>query len=420
LPHDSLSAGSGLNSVNETAAHSILLVSLIKVVVLLFLVLTAVAYLVWFERKVAAHLQGRWGPYRVGPHGLLQPLADGVKFLLKEDVAPAGADRFLYFAAPLLTMTLAISTIAMIPFGPASIHILGVATPLVVANINVGLLAIFAITSIGVYGVALAGWSSNSKYSLLGGLRSSAQMISYELSLTLSVIGVLLLAGTFNLSELIMRQDGYTWGFVPKWNLLNPTLPQILGFFCYFVSAVAETNRAPFDLAEAESEIVAGYHTEYSSFKFAMFFLGEYASMITVACLASILFLGGWLSPFPQTPGLDWIRYLPAAALAVAGVALILHGVNYLTVFGRIVLTALGVALCALSFLCSRPGVIEDVQGPFWFLAKVLVVLFVYVWVRWTLPRFRYDQLMRFGWKVLFPVALLNVVVTSFAVVMRQ
>ena len=190
-------------------AHSLLLVSLIKVVVLLFLVLTAVAYLVWFERKVAAHMQGRWGPYRVGPHGLLQPLADGVKFLLKEDVTPAGVDRFLYFAAPLLTMTLAISAIAMIPFGPASIHIFGVATPLVVANINVGLLAIFAITSIGVYGVALAGWSSNSKYSLLGGLRSSAQMISYELSLTLSVVGLILLAGTMSLNQLAINQAGW-------------------------------------------------------------------------------------------------------------------------------------------------------------------------------------------------------------------
>jgi NADH-quinone oxidoreductase subunit H len=406
--------------VNEAIVRSILLVSLVKVVVLLFLVLTAVAYLVWFERKVAARIQGRWGPYRVGPHGLLQPLADGVKFLLKEDATPAGVDRFLYFAAPLLTMTLAISGIAMIPFGPVSLHIFGVATPLVVANINVGLLAIFAITSIGVYGVALAGWSSNNKYSLLGGLRSSAQMISYELSLTLSVVGILLLAGTFNLSELVTRQDGFTWGRLPQWNLLNPTFPQILGFFCYFVAAIAETNRAPFDLAEAESELVAGYHTEYSSFKFAMFFLGEYASMITVACLASVLFLGGWLSPFPRTPGMDWTLYIPAIVFAISGFALLINAVGYRNMFGRIELAVLGLVLLALSFLCTQPGVIGDVQGPFWFLAKVLFVLFVYVWVRWTLPRFRYDQLMRFGWKVLFPVALLNVVLTSLAVVMRK
>jgi NADH-quinone oxidoreductase subunit H len=405
--------------VTDITAQSILLVSVIKVVVLLFLVLTAVAYLVWFERKVAAHIQGRWGPYRVGPHGLLQPLADGVKFLLKEDTTPLGADRFLYFTAPVITLTLAISAIAMIPFGPASVRIFGVATPLVVANINVGLLAIFAMTSIGVYGVALAGWSSNSKYSLLGGLRSSAQMISYELSLTLSVVGILLLAGTFNLGELIARQDGFSWGFLPKWNLLNPTFPQVLGLFCYFVAAIAETNRAPFDLAEAESELVAGYHTEYSSLKFAMFFMGEYASMITVACLASILFLGGWLSPFPQTSGMDWTLYIPAGVLALGGFALIIDGVRH-PPLGRIVLPLLGAALLALSFLCSRTGVIDDVQGPFWFLAKVLFVLFVYVWVRWTLPRFRYDQLMRFGWKVLFPLALLNVVLTSLAVVMRK
>jgi NADH-quinone oxidoreductase subunit H len=406
--------------VIDAIAHSILLVYLIKVVVLLFLVLTAVAYLVWFERKVAAHIQGRWGPYRVGPHGLLQPLADGIKFLLKEDTTPFGADRWLYFSAPLITMTLAISAIAMIPFGPAYVRIFGVTTPLVVANTNVGLLVIFAMTSIGVYGVALAGWSSNSKYSLLGGLRSSAQMISYELSLTLSVVGILLLTGTFNLSEIIQGQDGYTWGYLPKWNLLNPTFPQILGFFCYFVAAIAETNRAPFDLAEAESEIVAGYHTEYSSFKFAMFFLGEYASMITVACLASILFLGGWLSPFSRTAAMDWSLYIPAGVLLAASVALIIDGLGHRQFYARIVLPLVGLILAALGFLCSRPGVINDIQGPFWFLAKVLLVLFVYVWVRWTLPRFRYDQLMRFGWKVLFPVALLNVVLTSLAVVMRK
>jgi NADH-quinone oxidoreductase subunit H len=402
------------------AAHSLLLVSLIKVVVLLFIVLTAVAYLVWFERKVAAHIQGRWGPYRTGPHGLLQPLADGAKFLLKEDMTPAGVDRFVYFLAPFLTMTLAISSIALIPFGPGSIRILGRTTPLVVADVNVGLLVIFAITSIGVYGVALAGWSSNSKYSLLGGLRSSAQMISYELSLTLSVVGVLLLAGTFNLREIITQQSGHTWGVLPRWNIFSPALPQLIGFFCYFVSAIAETNRLPFDLAEAESELVAGFHTEYSSFKFAMFFLGEYASMITVACLAAILFFGGWLSPFPETPLWDWTHYVPAVFFAAAGIALIIHGVRYLTVFGRIVLPLLGAVLCALGFLLSRPGVMEVVQGPFWFLLKVFVVLFVYVWIRWTLPRFRYDQLMRIGWKFLFPLALANVVLTSLAVVMRK
>ena len=399
---------------------SLVIVALVKIVVLLFLLMTTLAYLVWFERKVAAHIQRRRGPTRVGPHGLLQPLADGLKFLFKEDTTPAGADRFVYFLAPFLTMVLAISTIALIPFGPGTIRIFGQSTPLLIADVNVGLLFIFAITSIGVYGVALAGWSSNSKYSLLGGLRSSAQMVSYELSLTLSVVGVLLLAGTFNLSEIVTAQSGATWGFLPRWNLINPTLPQILGFLCYFVAAIAETNRLPFDLAEAETELVAGFHTEYSSFKFAMFFIAEYASMLTVSFLAVILFFGGWLSPFPQTPAFAWTRFFPSAVFAVAGIALLINGIRYRTVLGRVALPVLGILLCGLAVLFTRSGIGAVIQGPFWFLLKVLVVLFVYVWVRWTLPRFRYDQLMAIGWKVLLPLSLANVVLTSFAVVARK
>jgi NADH-quinone oxidoreductase subunit H len=407
--------------VNELfARYPLLLVSLVKILVLISILLTSLAYMVWFERKVAAHIQSRMGPYRVGPHGLLQPLADGLKFLMKEDPTPEGADRFVYSLAPFLALSLAISTIALIPFGPGTIRIFGQTTPLVVANVNVGLLIIFAITSMGVYGVALAGWSSDNKYSLLGGLRSSAQMISYELSLTMSVVGVLLLAGTFNLSEIVRAQDGFSWHFVPRWNLFSPTLPQILGFFCYFTAAVAETNRLPFDLAEAESELVAGYHTEYSSFRFAMFFMAEYAAMITVACLAAILFFGGWLSPIPPVPALVWVRYLPTAVFAIAGIALVFHGLRYITALGRVTLPALGLALCALAEVCARPGAIDVVQGPFWFLTKVLVILFVYIWVRWTLPRFRYDQLMAIGWKLLLPLTLLNVVLTSLAVVARK
>jgi NADH-quinone oxidoreductase subunit H len=407
--------------VNELAAqYPLALVSLTKIVVLLFLLLTLLAYLVWFERKISAHIQSRRGPYRVGPHGLMQPLADAIKFLTKEDATPDGADRFVYFLAPFLSMALAISAIAVIPFGPGSIQIFGQTTPLVIADVNIGLLVIFAITALGVYGVVLAGWSSNSKYSLLGGLRSSAQMVSYELSLTLSVVGVLLLAGTFHLGEIVQQQSGYSWGFLPQWNLLNPLLPQLLGFFCYFVAAVAETNRLPFDLAEAETELVAGFHTEYSSFKFAMFFVAEYASMFTVSCLAVILFFGGWLSPFPAVPAMAWTAYIPAVVLGLAGAALAVHGVRYFTWTGRIVLPLLGLALVALAVLCARPGALAVAQGPFWFLLKVSVVLFVYVWVRWTLPRFRYDQLMAIGWKVLLPLSLANVVLTSLAVVARS
>jgi len=407
--------------VNEFAAqHPLLVVVLPKIVVLLFVLLTALAYLTWFERKVVAHIQARWGPYRVGPHGLLQPLADGVKFLFKEDVTPAGADKFAYFLAPFLAMSLAITSIAVIPFGPEGLTIFGQATPTGITNLNIGLLILFAITSMGVYGVALAGWSSNSKYPLLGGLRSSAQMISYELALTMSVVGVILMAGTFNLSEIVTSQQGFYWGFVPRWNLIGSPMPQVLGFLLFFTAAVAETNRAPFDLAEAESELVAGFHTEYASFKFAMFFMAEYASMITVSCLATILFFGGWLSPFPQTPLFGWTHYIPTAAFALAGLALIADGVRYLTIFGRVVLPVLGAALFGLGVLFALPGVIEFVQGPFWFLLKIAIFLFVYVWVRGTLPRFRYDQLMNFGWKVLLPFSILNVVITSLTIVLTQ
>jgi NADH-quinone oxidoreductase subunit H len=407
--------------VNEFAAqHPILAVALPKIVVVLFVLLTALAYLTWFERKVVAHIQARWGPYRVGPHGLLQPLADGLKFLFKEDPTPAGADKFAYFLAPFLALSLAITSIAVIPFGPKEFTIFGQSTPLAITNLNIGLLILFAITSMGVYGVALAGWSSNSKYPLMGGLRSSAQMVSYELALTMSVVGVILMAGTFNLSEIVLSQQGFHWGFIPRWNLIGAPMPQVLGFLLFFTAAIAETNRAPFDLAEAESELVAGFHTEYASFKFAMFFMAEYSSMITVSCLATILFFGGWLSPFPQTALWAWTHYIPTAAFALAGLALIVHGVRYITLLGRIVLPALGLVLCALGLLFSRPGVPEFIQGPFWFLLKITIFLFVYVWVRGTLPRFRYDQLMNFGWKLLLPLSILNVVITSLAIVLTQ
>lgn len=399
----------------------LLLISVLKVVVLLLLLLTTLAYVTWFERKVIAHIQSRWGPYRVGPHGLLQPLADGLKFLFKEDPTPLGVDRFVYYFAPFLAMSLALTSIAVIPFGPQPIRIFGYETPLGIADLNIGLLFLFALTSLGVYGVALAGWSSNSKYPLLGGLRSSAQMVSYELALTLSVVGVLLMAGSFNLREIIQAQDGrQLWGLLPRWNLLAGPFPQILGFFCYFVAAVAETNRAPFDLPEAESELVAGFHTEYASFKFAMFFLGEYANMITVACLATILFFGGWLSPFPATPLWAGTQFIPSALFVSFGLYLIADGLRYETIGGRLVLPALGgilIALAALFFLI--PSVNTFIQGPFWFLLKVFVFLFVYVWVRGTLPRFRYDQLMALGWKLLLPVSLANVIFTSLAIVLK-
>ena len=396
------------------AQHPVLVVSLVKIAVLLFVLMTALAYLSWFERKVIAHIQSRWGPYYVGAHGLLQPLADGVKFLFKEDVTLPTADRYLYILAPFLALSLAMTTLALIPFGPATVYIFGQPTQLVVANVDIGLLFLFAITSIGVYGVALAGWSSNSKYPLLGSLRSSAQMISYEVSLTLSVVGVLLLAGSFNFYELVDHQAGYYLHFIPRWHVI----PQLVGFLCYLTSAIAETNRIPFDLPEGETELVAGFHTEYSSFKFAMFFMAEYGNMITVSCLATILFFGGWLSPFPDTWA--WQQYIPGVGLLLLALYLAYDTVRHMRGIGRIQLTVVTLLAAGIGLLCLVPAVMPVIQGPFWFLAKVLVFLFFYVWTRATLPRFRYDQLMSFGWKLLLPVSLANLVVTAFWIVVKN
>jgi NADH-quinone oxidoreductase subunit H len=396
--------------VEFVAQHPILVVSIVKIVVLLIVLMTALAYLTWFERKVVARIQSRLGPLYVGAHGLLQPLADGLKFLFKEDLTPPASDKFVYILAPFLALSLALTTLALIPFGPATLTILGQPTNLGITNSSIGLLFVFAITSIGVYGVALAGWSSNSKYPLLGGLRASAQMVSYEVSLTLSVVGVVLLAGTLNLNDLIYAQSGRWFHYIPRWNVI----PQIVGFICYFVSAIAETNRVPFDLPEAETELVAGFHTEYSSFKFAMFFMAEYANMITVSCLATILFLGGWLSPLSSA--WRWPLYLPGALLLIGGVALVYDTVILQRGIARIQLAVISLIALVLGAICLIPSVMPIVQGPFWFLLKVVFLLFFYVWTRGTLPRFRYDQLMDFGWKFLLPVALANLVVTSFVV----
>ena len=337
--------------------HIFVLASVIKSALVLFILLTAVAYTVWLERKVVGHMQNRWGPTRVGPFGLLQPAADGLKFLFKEDLTPPHVYKPLFLAAPLMAVVFALTSIAVIPFGN-SIPIFGYDIPLQITDVNIGLLMILGVTSMGVYGVALAGWSSNNKYSLLGGLRASAQMISYEIALGLSLVGILILSGTFSLRGIVDAQGGHFWGFIPHWNII----PQFVGFFIYLMAAYAETNRIPFDLPEAETELVAGYHTEYSSMKFAMFFMAEYANMITVACLATLLFFGGWHGPL----------------------------------FG--------------------PPLLEAVLPVFWFVAKVFCFLFLYIWVRGTLPRFRYDQLMSFGWKFLLPLAIANLVATAIAV----
>jgi NADH-quinone oxidoreductase subunit H len=401
--------------VNEfLTQYAFLIVPIVKIAILVFVVLTVDAYLTWLERKVIAHIQARWGPHRVGPHGLLQPLADGVKFIFKEDPIPANVDKIAYFVAPFITLMLALTSLAVIPFGPQKFSIWGYESTVGIADSNISLLVLFAITALGVYGIALAGWGSNSKYSLLGGLRSSAQMISYELSLTLSVVGVLLIAGTFSLREIVMLQ-GESGNGLLTWNIF----PQIIGFTCFIISAIAETNRVPFDLPEAESELVAGFHTEYASMKFAMFFIAEYTSMISVSCLATILFFGGWLSPFPTA--WTFTHYLPSLILIPFGLWVIYDGIRYEDLFGRILLPGVGTVLTAVGLGLALYSPANDVvQGPFWFFAKVFIFLFVYIWMRGTLPRFRYDQLMSFGWKFLLPVSIANVVLTAAVILWRM
>ena len=402
----------------------------VKIALLLFIVLTVNAYLTWFERKVVALMQSRVGPHRVGPHGLLQPAADGLKFLFKEDVMPGGVDKFVYLLAPFLALTLALASLAVIPFGPNPLpfKFFGHQIDLWITNPDIGLLVLFSVTALGVYGVALAGWASNSKYPLLGGLRSSAQMISYELSMTMSVVGVLLMANSFSLTDIIQKQSGRTiWGVLPAWNIFSfhGGFPQVVGFLCFFISAIAETNRVPFDLPEAESELVAGFHTEYSSFKFAMFFIAEYTSMITVSSLCAILFFGGWNSPFPTT----WTvtHYIPSLILIPFGLWVLFDGLKYETIFGKLILPGLGTAIAGVGalllagiWIAPLHDVNEYIQGPFWLLGKIFFFLFFYVWARGTLPRFRYDQLMNIGWKLLLPVSIANVIVTAAFVLFRS
>jgi NADH-quinone oxidoreductase subunit H len=313
-------------------------VALVKSAIVLFVVVTTFAYSMLFERKIMAWMQLRPGPNRVGPWGLLQPAADAAKMLFKEDLTPDTADPLIYKLAPFISLLCAMGAFAVIPFSESSAGLWGV------ANVNAGILVIFALTSIGVYGISLAGWSSGSKFPLLGSVRSTAQMISYELAMTMSVIGVLILAGTTSLAGIVHAQHRL-WFIVP----------QIVGFIIYIITAVAETNRAPFDLVEAETELVGGFHTEYSGLRFGLFFIAEYLNMITVSCIATLLFLGGWNAPF----GLTFV-----------------------------------------------PGIV-------WFVLKAGLFIFMYIWLRTTLPRLRYDRLMNVGWKVLLPVATLNLMVTA-------
>ncbi len=379
-------------------------ISIIKAAIVAFVLLTTLAYLQWVERKVIAHIQVRLGPSRVGPHGLLQPLADVIKLITKEDLIPPYVNKFVYLLAPFLAVTMSLISISVIPFG-AEIQVFGHTTWMQLADLNIGLLFILAVSSMGVYGIALAGWASNNKYALLGGLRSSAQMISYELPLSLAIAAPLLLANTLSLREIVQKQSGS----ILHWNVL----PQIVSFFVFVIAGFAETNRIPFDLPEAENELVAGFHTEYSSMKFAAFFMAEYANMVTVTCITAVLFLGGWQPLFPAAWGSN---YVPVALFAAVGALAIYHGLHPARRRDRLTLPIFGAIFLALAVLFLLPLFQQALIPLFWFGAKVGSLLFVFIWVRGTLPRFRYDQLMGFAWKFLFPVALANLLVTAFVV----
>lgn len=332
------------------------IISLVKISVVLITILLGVAYTVYAERKISAFIQDRIGPNRVGPVGLLQPIADVLKLLFKEDIVPSNATKSIHSLAPMISIFVALCTIAVVPFGN-TIVLFGREIRLQIADVNIGILYILALTSVGVYGITLSGWSSNNKYSLLGGLRSAAQMISYELSMGLSIIGVILIVGSLSLQDIVSFQSGWRWNLI-----LQP-----IGFITFLVAAFAETNRAPFDLPEAEPELVGGYHTEYSSMKFALFFLAEYANMIVSSAVIVTLFLGGWQFPYLQKFGLS--------------------------------------------------PMLTSILQVFTFVLKVIGMLFFFIWVRWSVPRFRYDQLMNLGWKVMLPVSIINIIVTAIVLV---
>jgi NADH-quinone oxidoreductase subunit H len=388
-----------------------IIVTLVKIAIVFAVFMTTLAYLQWVERKVLAHIQSRTGPLRVGPHGLLQPLADVFKLLTKEDLMPPHASRFFYLLAPFIAVSLALVSISIIPFGP-EVPVPGGKTFMEIGDLNVGILFILAIGAISVYGIALAGWSSNNKYSLMGGLRSSAQMISYELPFTLVIVSPLLLANHLSFRGIAESQAGYYLDFIPRWSIFQLPCPQIFGFIIFMIAGFAETNRIPFDLPEAENELVAGFHTEYSSMKFACFFMAEYANMVTISCVATILFLGGWHPLFPA-PYSNWV---PTAVFVLAALLLFAQGAKIGRKGDHITFPVFGMAALFLAALFAIPFLQTYLVPVFWFAAKAGFLLFVYIWIRGTLPRFRYDQLMHFAWTFLFPCALINLLVTALMV----
>jgi NADH-quinone oxidoreductase subunit H len=382
------------------------LLPLIYALVIVLVLPLVAGYVVLLERKVMADMQVRLGPMRVGPHGLLQPIADAVKLLLKEDIIPENADVWIFWLAPLLSVTVAMLAMAALPFGPA----------FQIADLNIGLLFILGISSMGIYGIVLGGWSSNSHYSLLGALRSSAQLVSYETAAGMALVSGLLLVGTLSMRQMVEVQEQQGLWFV----FMTP-----IGFFIYLVASIAETNRAPFDLPEAESELVAGYMTEYSGFRWALYFLAEYANMVVVAAIATTVFLGGWLRPFARVRAFDFLDYVPTLLmLLVAGYCFwrtprqpVRVQQGFLAAVGLLCLL-LAAALAAPVFM--TPQLKPAVHGGFWFLLKVFCYIYTFMWLRFTFPRYRFDQLMRLGWHFMIPVAIANVLGVGVALVLER
>jgi NADH-quinone oxidoreductase subunit H len=366
----------------------------IKVLIVFLVLSVVIMFLVYLERKILAFMQARVGPMRVGPWGLLQAVADPLKLMLKEDIIPAGADRALFLVAPVIGIIAAFGAFAVIPF----------ASNFIISDLNIGILFILGVSSLGIYGIILGGWASNSHYPLLGALRSSAQLVSYEVAAGIAIVGVILLSNSLSMVDIVRQQQH--WGV---WNVFL----QPVAFFVYLVASVAETNRSPFDLPEAESELTAGFHTEYSGFRFSLFFMAEYAAMVLVSCIAVTLFFGGWLRPFQAVAWFDFLKYAPVVGLVgFAAFIVWLARRTPVPAEKRFWMMFAGV-LVLLAAAVAYPAVLNAVQGIFWFSVKVFVLLYAFIWYRGTFPRYRYDQLMNVGWRWMIPLALANLIGTA-------
>ena len=378
-------------------------------VVIVAVVPLIAGYVVLVERKLMADMQARLGPMRVGPHGLLQPIADALKLLIKEDIIPDNADQLIFWLAPVISMVAAMTSMGAIAFGP---------TFQVARDINVGILFVIGVSSLGLLGIILGGWASNSHYSIIGAIRSTAQLVSYETAAGLAIVSALLLAGTLKIRAIIDAQQQFGVWFI----FLAP-----VAFFIYLVASIAETNRAPFDLPEAESELVAGYMTEYSGFRWSLYFLGEYANMIVVASVATTLFLGGWLRPFPNVHWLNWLDFVPPLIIVAVGVYCVYRAGKQPAEIQVWFMWAVALACFAVAvifavplFVTSLKFILPGLHGAFWFLLKVSGYIYLFMWLRFTLPRYRFDQLMHLGWYILIPLAIVNVLAVGVAMILES